>query len=68
MASGINYGDVVSLGTVDVVTQNGITIKQLVLSSKAYDGTVIGVVSNNYNEFLQLVMLSMLPTILYLSL
>jgi hypothetical protein len=51
VASGITYGDVVSIGTKDVAIKDGIPIKQLVKSAKPYDEQVIGIVSNNYNDF-----------------
>ncbi len=49
---GVNYGDVVTIGSNDVVTNDGgLNIKQLVKSSTAYDKNVVGIVSNNYGDF-----------------
>ena len=50
--SDVTYGDLVSLGTEDVTTNDGgLTIKQLIKTTLAYDSNVIGVVSNNYSDF-----------------
>jgi hypothetical protein len=51
VANGITFGDVVVLGTNNVVTQDGQTIKQLVKSSSSYQANVIGIVSDNYGDF-----------------
>jgi hypothetical protein len=49
--AGITYGELVSLGTNNVVTKAGDVIKQLVRSAKPYDENVIGITSNNYGDF-----------------
>ncbi len=51
MAAGIEYGDIVVPGTREVVTQDGDTVVELVKSSQAYQGPVVGIVSNNYGDF-----------------
>lgn len=51
VALGIEYGDIVVPGSEEVATQDGSTIVQLVKSSVAYQGPVVGIVSNNYGDF-----------------
>jgi hypothetical protein len=51
VATGITYGDIVSIGSQNVVTTDGLLIKQLVKSTKAYDSSVIGIVSDNHGDF-----------------
>ncbi|MCR4313771.1 MAG: hypothetical protein NUV84_00805 [Candidatus Uhrbacteria bacterium] len=47
----IEYGDIVVPGTTVVSTNDGETIVQLVKSWQAYQGPVVGIVSNNYGDF-----------------
>ncbi len=47
----ITYGDVVTLGTENVVQTDGQIVKRLVKSSREYDSSVVGIVSNNYHDF-----------------
>ena len=51
VATGTSYGDIVSIGTKDVTTNDGLTIKQLVTSAKPYDNQAIGIVSDNHGDF-----------------
>lgn len=51
VAKGVDYGDVVVLGTREVVTTEGDTITELVKSSETYQSPVVGIVSNNYGDF-----------------
>ncbi len=51
VASGITYGDIVSIGNQTVITDDGQSIQQLVKSTTNYDSSVIGIVSDNYNDF-----------------
>jgi len=51
VAQGIDYGDVVVLGTREVVTTEGDTITELVKSTQTYQSPVVGIVSNNYGDF-----------------
>lgn len=49
VAAGTQVGDVLSLGSTNVVTNDGDTIKQLVPSTSAYDSKFIGIASNPAN-------------------
>lgn len=51
VSEGISYGDIVTLGTEDVVDNEGEKIKRLVKATKEYDQNAIGVVSNNWHDF-----------------
>jgi hypothetical protein len=51
VAAGIEYGDIVVPGTKKVTTTEGDQIVQLLKSSRAYQGPVVGIVSNNYGDF-----------------
>ncbi len=51
VASDVSYGDVVKIGSTDVTTETGETIKQLVKADSPYEVNVIGIVSNNYGDF-----------------
>ncbi|MBT5807908.1 hypothetical protein HOI18_01395, partial [Candidatus Uhrbacteria bacterium] len=54
-ASDVEYGHVVVPGTIEVTTNDeghgDQVIRQVVLSSEAYQGPVVGIVSNNYGDF-----------------
>jgi 6-phosphogluconolactonase (cycloisomerase 2 family) len=45
-AGDVATGDIVALGSTDVTTEDGDTIKQIVKSNEAYQGNVIGIASN----------------------
>ena len=49
--SGVDYGDIVAVGTKMLKTKDGNNIVQRVKSDKAYQQTIIGIVSNNYGDF-----------------
>lgn len=51
VASGVEYGDIVVPGTSEITTNDGQTMVQLVKSIQAYQGPVVGIVSNNYGDF-----------------
>jgi hypothetical protein len=51
VALGIGYGDIVVPGSKEIVTTQGDTMVQLVKSSQAYQGPVVGIVSDNYGDF-----------------
>jgi len=51
MEPGLEYGDVVALGTRVVTTDSGEKILQLVKSQEPYQQNLIGIVSNNYSDF-----------------
>lgn len=51
VAMGVEYGDIVVPGTREVVTTQGTTMVELVKSSEAYQGAIVGIVSNNYGDF-----------------
>ncbi len=50
VAADITYGDVVAIGTQDVITKQGSHITQLVKSHASYQGNIVGIVSNNYED------------------
>ena len=52
VAKEAEFGDVMSLGTEVVITTKGDELRQLVKSVKSYDHHVIGIVSNNYDDFI----------------
>jgi hypothetical protein len=51
VAEGITYGDLVMLGTEEVVTTQGDTITQLVKAQSPYQEEIVGVVVDNYGDF-----------------
>ncbi len=48
---GVSYGDIVAVGSQNVVTKDGKTIKKLVKSTSTYQTNIVGIVSNNYGDF-----------------
>jgi len=50
--SGTEFGDVMTLGSKIVKTFKNEEIRQLVKADKPYDGHTIGIVSNNYDDFI----------------
>jgi|GEM_PF-1827140 len=51
IATGITYGEIVTLGSQEVITNDGDRILQLVRSSAAYQEPIVGIVSDNYGDF-----------------
>ncbi len=51
VAQNVDYGDIVSLSSEIVHTKNGDRIRSLKKTSLAYDKKIVGVVSNNYEDF-----------------
>lgn len=49
---GTEFGDVMTLGSKIVKTTKNEEIRQLIKANKPYDGHVIGIVSNNYDDFI----------------
>lgn len=49
---GTEFGDVMTLGSKIVKTTKNEEIRQLVRANKPHDGHVIGIVSNNYDDFI----------------
>ncbi len=49
---GTEFGDVMTLGGNIIKTTKNEDIRQLVKADKPYDGHVIGIVSNNYDDFI----------------
>jgi len=54
VAPGTEFGDVMTLGSKIVKTTKNEAIRQLVKANKPYDGHVIGIVSNNYDDFISI--------------
>ncbi len=51
IAEGATFGDIVSVGSDNVITTAGSTIKKLVKSTAPYQNNVIGIVSDNFGDF-----------------
>ncbi len=49
---GVEFGDVMTLGNKVVKTSKNEEIRQLIKANKPYDGHAIGIVSNNYDDFI----------------
>lgn len=49
---GTEFGDVMTLGSTMIKTKNNEEIRQLIKSSKFYDSHVIGIVSDNYGDYI----------------
>lgn len=49
---GTEFGDVMALGSTMVKTTNNEEIRQLIKSGKSYDNHVIGIVSDNYGDYI----------------
>lgn len=52
VSEGADYGDIMTLSSQEVKTNEGQYIRKLVASTKPYDNHIIGVVSNNYGDFI----------------